>query len=459
MVIRPPINRTMRSLDRAFFKKTWSISAARIFSNKDISPTRKSLEKSGDLLNLSRVSSIVQDPDADLAAQGRKCIMLRDEIKHNDHSTWGPILSELHKDGKVGVIPYTLTLDYDHWTYEDIMTSILPEENQEHLFPSRFTQVGHLIHVNIHDTQEPYKYLSAQVLVDKCHHATTVINKIDNVGDGSEFRTFSYEVLAGVDDPYVEVCEGRCRFRLDYSKVYWNARLEHEHSRLISKFKEGQAVCDVMAGIGPFAIPAGKKKVFVWANDLNPMSYKYMKEAKERNKVGDFVQTFNMDGNVFIREATAELRKDHRVIPIEGTRKMSPRQFARALSQAVEQPPIFSHYIMNLPASAIEFLPAFIGLYNNKNPGFDASFAKDYFERHPNVKLPMIHVYCFGPKKEMEESEQALHVCRRISEQLKYEITPETPECEIYDVRDVAPNKKMFCASFRLPEEVAFREG
>lgn len=83
----------------------------------------------------------------------------------------------------------------------------------------------------------------------------------------------------------VEMSEGDCIFKFNYSKVYWNSRLQTEHKRLVDSFKPGEVVCDVMAGVGPFAIPAGKKGVFVWANDLNPESYEAMKEAVTRNKV------------------------------------------------------------------------------------------------------------------------------------------------------------------------------
>lgn len=123
------------------------------------------------------------------------------------------------------------------------------------------------------------------MLLDKNPNVRTVINKIDDVGTTSAYRTFKYELLAGDPDMNVELKEEDCIFRFDYSKVYWNSRLNTEHRRLVEMFKEGEAVCDVMAGVGPFALPAGKKGVFVWANDLNPDSYASLKDGVQRNKV------------------------------------------------------------------------------------------------------------------------------------------------------------------------------
>jgi len=81
--MRPPINRAMRTLDKAFFRKTVPISAARIFKNQQISACRQELMKSGDACNVERISPVVPDPDQDLAKLGRKCILLRTSLKHD----------------------------------------------------------------------------------------------------------------------------------------------------------------------------------------------------------------------------------------------------------------------------------------------------------------------------------------------------------------------------------------
>ncbi len=184
---------------------------------------------------------------------------------------------------------------------DEIMNAIMPEEEQDE-YAKGFTIVGHVgrlvdispdasqanerqAHLNLREESLPYKHLIAEVLLDKNPTVRTVINKVDEVGEQNEYRTFKYEVLAGNDNMNVEMWEEGCVFRFDYSKVYWNSRLNTEHRRVVDLFQPGEAVCDVMAGVGPFAIPAGKKRVFVWANDLNPNSHASLADAVKRNKV------------------------------------------------------------------------------------------------------------------------------------------------------------------------------
>jgi tRNA (guanine37-N1)-methyltransferase len=92
---RPPINRAMKSLDRSFFNLSLPISAARVLQNQYISNCRSQLTRSKDLLEAERLDPIDRDPDPSLAKAGRKCLLLRSDLKHNgrevDHgldSTW-----------------------------------------------------------------------------------------------------------------------------------------------------------------------------------------------------------------------------------------------------------------------------------------------------------------------------------------------------------------------------------
>jgi tRNA (guanine37-N1)-methyltransferase len=308
--------------------------------------------------------------------------------------------------------------------------------------------------------------------MDKNPVVRTVINKVDDVGAESVFRTFSYEVLAGPDDLNVEIKEEDCTFRFDYSKVYWNSRLNTEHRRLVGMFKAGEVVVDVMAGVGPFAVPAGKKGVFVWANDLNPSSIESMRNAIRSNKVEPFVRAYNVDGHKFIHQATAEVLelaeegKNTVEIPGKRTKSMS-RKAPPPPSTHVTIPSTVSHFVMNLPASALTFLPSYRGIYHGK---------EHQFEPHTDRKLPMVHVHCFSTKSEdnMKEGYEITGIVNEmLGTSLKFEGNVERSEGDtknksqakgevkdgevrVHDVRDVAPLKRMFCASFRIPPEVAF---
>lgn len=237
----------------------------------------------------------------------------------------------------------------------------------------------------------------------------------------------------------------------------------------MEKFRPGQMVCDVMAGVGPFAVPAGKKRIFVWANDLNPHGYEVMTDAVQRNKVKDFVTPHNMDGREFIRDSAKRLLEAEPVtvtIQPKGGRRdkkrkadgsQDPQTQPQPPAQVYKRPSVVDHYVMNLPATAIEFLDAFQGVYADQ---------ESHFAPHTEQKLPMVHVYCFSGHSENEVDDH-VDICERISERIGYTITPEDRvdgsgnaaiELAIFNVRLVSPKKQMFCASFRIPPEVAFRK-
>lgn len=292
-----------------------------------------------------------------------------------------------------------------------------------------------------------------------------MINKIADVGSHSEFRTFNYELLGGDPDMNVTLKEQNCTFTFDYSQVYWNSRLGTEHTRLCDIFREGEAVCDVMAGVGPFAIPAGKKHVFVWANDLNPHGRDRLLHNAHINKVDGFVSAHNMDGREFIGWATHSLATDTpRVASVPVKKPSAPKQQppsdptsapsrrAKPQFRPLVSPRTFDHYVMNLPATAIEFLSAYRGI---------SAGQEGLFTPHTERKLPMVHVYCFTTNSGDDAIEQR-DICERISKHLGFEIRPEDVgsterELALYPVRLVAPNKQMFCASFRLPAQVIFQ--
>ncbi|XVF34785.1 hypothetical protein REPUB_Repub18cG0088400 [Reevesia pubescens] len=189
-------------------------------------------------------------------------------------------LDELKKLCEIEVVPYSLTLGYSYWT------------------------AGHVAHLNIHDELLPFKDVIAKVIYDKNYpRIKTVVNKVGTITN--EFRVPKFETLAGENHMVTEVKQYAATFKLDYSLVYWNSRLEHEHIRLVSLFRPGETICDMFAGIGPFSIPAAQKGCLVYANDLNSDSVHYLKINAKINKVDGCVFAYNMDARKFISQLMA----------------------------------------------------------------------------------------------------------------------------------------------------------
>jgi len=269
--------------------------------------------------------------------------------------------------------------------------------------------VGHIAHVNLRDEVLPYRRLIGDVILDKNPHIKTVVNKVGAIEN--EFRVFTMEIIAGEPSYITEVRQRGLRFRLDYSAVYWNSRLETEHQKLVETFAPGEEVWDMFCGIGPFAVPAALKGCKVHANDLNPDSYKWCKENIKINvpaKLQENVVCYNQDARAFIRSRIGALQDEP-----GGARRV--------------------HIVANLPASAPEFMDAFANVFNR------GAWSGG---------LPVMHLYAFSRSAEKACAE----VLDRASAALGTEIPLASASCR--EVRLVAPGKLMVCVSFALPQDV-----
>ena len=397
-------------IDKSQFTKDIQLAAV-VVDPRQITAFKK--QCGHDILEQARLRSIY---DRD----GRKLIALRPEIVLDNLSTLSEQTRAFIGEHDIELTRLDIKLDYDYWQADDILDVLLPQLTEDR--PAGFSMVGHIAHMNLKEEYLPYKHVIGQVILDKNSAIRTVVNKLDTID--SVYRNFQMEVIAGEHDLIAEQHESGCIFRFDFSKVYWNSRLHTEHDRLVQQFQPGHAVCDVMAGVGPFAIPAAKKGVLVFANDLNPASFEALCDNIKINHTEDLVKPFCMDGRQFIRDSLKNLDQARGIITLKPRKK-------RQKCTSYTVPDTFQHYVMNLPATAIEFLDAFRGIYAER----------------PGLKLPTIHVHCFT---KFEDAEARKDLSMRIEAALGA-----LPEITYHHVRRVAPNKDMYCLSFTLPRSIA----
>lgn len=428
MLAPPACPQGMATLDKAFFHRVLRVPMVRFVRPALIGGFMKAAARA-DILQLSGVNHVRK-------LGSEKGVLLSHQV---DVDKWrdqvAPSTVAAVDAAKATVESFEVLLDYSFWKQDEVLRTALPDSLQ-HDIPSGFTVTGHVAHYNLKEPFKKYGKLIGEVTLDKNPSIRTVVDKADTIA--TKFRTFPMVVLAGENDLVVEQHEAGCIFRFDFGQVYWNLRLLTEHARLVGMFAPGEVVADVMGGVGPFAVPAGKKHCVVLANDLNPASHQYLVENVGINKVGRTVRCFNLDGAEFIRESTALLQQWREELPEISLPNRSRHKMAKA--EVVPVPSHVAHYVMNLPDSAITFLGAFLGAFPKGTP------------------MPMVHVYCFEKYEQGEEvTDEELHarVHARILTYLETTaaVLP-LSTCAFHTVRKVAPTKPMYCVSFRLPQQL-----
>ena len=404
-VLAPPKSvRGMLELDKNAFTIEVELPTIYVPANRAVSEVVNRLKMHGLLLRYKVKSARKRriDDDENNGNESLVPIMLNPEKFKNFTSL--PIdiqnfLEKFHVSESSNFRMVNSSIGYYDWSKEDIFKAVLPEGDHT---VSGFSQVGHIVHINLKESLYPYKKFIGQVLVDKVPQAKTVINKMKTIE--STYRNFQIELLAGEPNYKTRVKENGCLFDLDFSKVYWNSRLCTEHKRVADLVQKNDLVIDATAGIGPFVvlaakmfapgvkIPGGKQlgvvktkdfnsgtsetltvenaPIRVLANDLNPESTYWLEHNFKLNKIPEAMyKCFNLDAAEFI-ESHCKME----LINFINNGDMKNRKI---------------HILMNLPASAVTFLPSFLGLLSGCGNEIDPKRLD-----HDSSPLP-IFIYCY----------------------------------------------------------------
>ncbi len=131
-------------------------------------------------------------------------------------------------------------------------------------------------------------------------------------------RTREMEHLAGEDVSETIHQEYGCRLLMDVKNVYFSPRLATERRRVADRTVNGEIVLDMFAGVGPFSILiAREKSVKIYAVDINPSAYDYLKRNIELNKVQNKV--IPLLGDVADMVSQEKIKADRIIMNLPGT--------------------------------------------------------------------------------------------------------------------------------------------
>jgi len=230
------------------------------------------------------------------------------------------ILNQLIENYPIEVDDYDFVMaEYRPTSFMDFIKGNISNDKIEDIRKS-FDIIGDIVILEIPEELEDEKEIIGQAALKFTKRKSVYYKKSKVQG---VTRTRELEFLAGIDNLETIHKEFGLRFKLNPSTVYFSPRLATERSRIVNQVCDGEVIIDFFAGIGSFPISiASVKNAEIYSIDINPEAYKYVNENIKLNKLVG------------------------KVIPLQGD-----------VREVIKNLPHADRILMNLPGTAVEFLP------------------------------------------------------------------------------------------------------
>jgi tRNA (guanine37-N1)-methyltransferase len=202
----------------------------------------------------------------------------------------------------------------------DYLSNTLPDEILQ-LMPKSYDIIGEIAIIEFDRFDKIktkdltfYKKKIAEALIKVNSSVKNVYEKKSEIS--GKFRLRELGLILGFDKSETLYKENKTVYKLDVQKVFFSPRLVNERKRISqSTFFQDEMIVDMFAGVGPFSIQIAKiNPVKVFAFDINPVAFRYLKENIKINNVNDKVNCFNLDVKDLIKPENEIGNKIHNKI-------------------------------------------------------------------------------------------------------------------------------------------------
>ncbi len=191
--------------------------------------------------------------------------------------------------------------NYKYRTLQKALEGKIPDKYSEFI-PKSYDIVGHIAIIefdkfnNINNKIfNDYKQKTAEAILSVNKNVEIVYEKKSQIK--GKYRLRDLEVLYGDDISETIHKENDCIFKVDVKNTYFSPRLVFERRRIAStEIQEDEIIVDMFAGVGTFSIQIAKKRnVKIYAFDINPNAYQYLKDNVELNNLKGKIIPNNID--------------------------------------------------------------------------------------------------------------------------------------------------------------------
>jgi tRNA (guanine37-N1)-methyltransferase len=249
-------------------------------------------------------------------------INLEMKIKRIDDFVYIPLMMKPGKDLMEDIDDYQVEVVDTQFeihtkgpkSLKDYLKDKIDDEKVDDIKKS-FDIIGDIVILEIPEEYEEYKYIIGEAAL-KFTKRNTVFRKTSEIK--GIIRTRELEHIAGENVSETIHKEFGSRFQLDVRNVYFSPRLATERRRISEQVEDNEIIVDMFAGIGPFPISIAREhKVKIYAIDINPYAYKYIKKNIELNKLkGNIIPLLGDVGEVL---QGLNIKADRIIMNLPGT--------------------------------------------------------------------------------------------------------------------------------------------